>query len=285
MSKYYYNKNYFSVIDEPNKAYWLGFLYADGCINELFKNGKLKAKTLEISLCNEDKNHLKKFIDCLESNVPIKEKIVKIGDNVYSSNRVTVCCTKMCNDLIQLGCTPHKTYDITFPTYDNVPYEFMRDFLRGFFDGDGCISVTEMNGKPHIVLVLTGMSAMLQSIADFLMSENILRVKPSIIDDKRSKASSLRMYGTDAIKDILDYLYKDSSMYLDRKYEKYIDFYKDYDVTKPRRGVHYSKENKAYIVTIRINGEHIRVGQFKNVEDANNARIKAEIEKMNCPLN
>jgi hypothetical protein len=288
MSKYYYNKDYFSVIDNSYKAYWLGFLYADGCINRYYKNEKLKAMNLELTLCNEDKKHLQKLTQCLETNVPIHEKKVKYKDKIYISHRVTINCTKMCYDLIELGCIPQKTYDLKFPTYEQVPYKYMRDFIRGFFDGDGCICTTTMNNKPHIVLVLTGMSGMLQSIADFLIAEKILRVKPKLHKDNRSMAYSMHMYGEYAVKDILDYLYSDSEIYLDRKYQKYIDFYKDYDLEKPRRGVCYHKGNKAYVVTITINGKRIRIGQFKNIKDANEARIKAEIDKMNninSPLN
>ena len=134
--------------------------------------------SLEITLCTKDKNHLEKFRDCLESNLVIRDKITHGKEKDYKSSRLLVSCTSMCKDLINLGCTPKKTYDIKFPSYDIVPYEFMRDFVRGFFDGDGCICITTMEGKPHIELSLTGMSDMLKSIADFLISEKVLRVIP-----------------------------------------------------------------------------------------------------------
>lgn len=285
MSKYYYNKDYFEKIDAPDKAYWLGFLYADGCICRVFKNDILKSMTLEISLCYEDRNHLQKFLDCLESNIQIRDKISKIGDKEYKSCRVTISCTKMCYDLINLGCTPQKTYTLKFPTEDIVPNEYMRDFLRGYFDGDGCISITDMNNKKHIVLVLTGMSDMLNSVSDFLLSKNIIRKYPTFQKDKRSKASSLFFHGKDTNKEILDYLYKDSNIYLDRKYNKYIEYYNDYDELEIH-GVNWHKDNKAYVVTICINGVRIRVGQYKNLDDAIQARKEAEIRKMNeeCPL-
>lgn len=280
MSKYFYNKDYFKEINSANKAYWLGFLYADGCITRTYKNEKLKNMSLEITLCNEDKHHLEKLRDCLESNLVIHDKIVHGKEKDYKSNRLIVSCTSMCRDLINLGCTPQKTYDIQFPTYEIVPYKYMRDFIRGFFDGDGCICTTIMSGKPHIELVITGMSGMLQSIADFLISEEVLRVEPKLHKDDRSKAYSMYMYGEDAVKDILDYLYKDAEIYLDRKFNKYREFYKDYDENKPRYGVYYSERNKAYIACISIDGVRHRIGQYKNVQDANNARIQAEINKI-----
>ena len=278
MSKYFYNKDYFSKIDSSDKAYWLGFLYADGCINRYYKNDKLKSMTLEISLSEKDKHHLEKFNQCLESNVPIHNRKSNIGDKKYDSVRLNICCTKMCYDLINLKCTPQKTFTIRFPDENIVPKEYIRDWLRGFFDGDGCISTTMMSGSPHITIVITGIEEMLKDISSFLLSENILRKKPLLVNDNRSKAYALRIYGTDTIKEFLDYIYKDATIYLDRKYQKYIDFYKDYKEIQ-KRGVHWSKENKAYVVTITINGKRIRVGQSKNLQEAINMRKEAEIKK------
>ena len=287
MSKYKYNKDYFNKIDTADKAYWLGFLYADGSINRYYKNEKLRSMTLEIGLADKDRNHLEKFKKCLDSNIPIFERINKLKGKEYKSVRIQLNNTKICYDLCDLGCTPHKTYDIKFPTFDIVPKNFMRDFIRGFFDGDGCISISEMNGKPHIFTTITGMSNMLQSISDFLISEKIIRVKSKIYKDKNSKACSVCFHGTDSNKELLDYLYKDSNVYLDRKYNQYINFYKDYDEKSNKRGVYYDKLHNVYVASIYINGKRKCV-THKNIDDAIKFRKEAEIEKMkveNSPLN
>lgn len=280
MSKYKYNKDYFSKIDSEDKAYWLGFLYADGSINRFYKGDKLRSMTLELGLAYKDKHHLEKFKECTDSNIPIFERTNKLNGKEYKSVRIQWNNTKVCYDLCDLGCTPHKTYDIRLPSSDIVPKEFMRDFLRGFFDGDGCINISEMNGKPHIQVTLTGMPEMLTDISDFLISEGIIRKTPKLRDDKRSNAYSIFFYGADSNKELLDYLYKDATIYLDRKYEKYVDFYKDFDYKNQKRGVYYDKHNKAYIATIYIDGKKKRIGQYKNIDDAINARKEAEIEKM-----
>ncbi len=139
MSKYKYNKDYFKVIDTEEKAYWLGFLYADGCINELHKNGKTCSMNLELTLAKVDKEHLEKFAKAIETNVPIKQRISRYKGKEYVSNRIIINSTKMCKDLCDLKCIPNKTYGIRFPDTNIVPKCFMKDFLRGFFDGDGCI--------------------------------------------------------------------------------------------------------------------------------------------------
>lgn len=112
MSKYKYNKDYFNKIDTADKAYWLGFLYADGSINRYYKNEKLRSMTLEIGLADKDRNHLEKFKKCLDSNIPIFERINKLKGKEYKSVRIQLNNTKICYDLCDLGCTPHKTYDI-----------------------------------------------------------------------------------------------------------------------------------------------------------------------------
>lgn len=278
MSNYKYNKDYFEVIDSEDKAYWLGFLYADGCICRTYKNDKLRYMHLEIQLCDEDKGHLLKFSSCIESNVPIKEKVTSCNGNEYKSSRLTICSRKMCYDLIDHGCVPRKTYGVRLPSEKDVPKLYMRDFLRGFFDGDGCICTTTMGGKPHIELNLTGIKDMLIDISSFLYDEGVIQRLPKIHNDSRSKACSIYFYGYDNIKEILDYLYKDSKTYLDRKYKKYIEFYDGY--VKPEHpGVYWSKRNKAYIASICINGKKIRLGQSKNLEDAIKLRKDAEIEK------
>lgn len=282
MSKYNYNKDYFSIIDTEEKAYWLGFLYADGCITRYYKNEELRSMSLELTLCEKDKGHLEKFAKSLNSNVPIQEKITKIKDKQYKSYRLVINCTKLCYDLISLGCTPQKTHTIKLPTHDIIPKNLMRDFLRGFFDGDGSISITKMNNKPHIVTTFSGIFDMLTNISDYLISEKVLRVAPKIHKDKRhEKTYNMYFYGSDSNKDFLDYLYKDSNIYLNRKYNSYNDFYQNYDEKLEKRGVYYHKNNKAYVATISINGKRIRVGQYKTIEEAIQARKEAEIEKMN----
>lgn len=281
MSKYNYNKDYFSKINSAEKAYWLGFLYADGCINRFYTGEKLRSMTLEIGLCAEDKHHLEKFLLCLDSNVPIKDKINKFQGKEYKSARIQINNTKLCYDLCALGCTPQKTYNISFPSDEIVPYKYKRDFIRGYFDGDGCISVrTNKNHNKSIIVTLTGMSTMLQSIVDFLIAEKVLWVRPKFYDDKRSKATSVFFYGIDHNKELLDYLYDNATIYLDRKYNMYTSFYNSYSLSQ-FRGVYYDKSSQKYKATISIQGKRKVLGSFKNIEDAINARKQAEIEKIN----
>ena len=86
--KYSYDSNFFEKIDSEAKAYWLGFLYADGYIHRNYKNGKIKSMSLELSLKSEDRAHLENFLRDIRSNVPIKDKVIKLNDKKYFANRI-----------------------------------------------------------------------------------------------------------------------------------------------------------------------------------------------------
>lgn len=278
MGKYYYNKDYFDVIDTEDKAYWLGFLYADGCIMRSYRNGKLKAMNLQLTLCREDRSHLQKFLDNLNGNIEIKDRKSVAKGKEYFSSSINVCSTKMCRDLINLGCTPQKTFNIRFPSDKIVPSRYKKDFLRGIFDGDGCISTSKDDSR--IEVTFTGVFDMIKDISDFLKAEKILRTHPKIYSDKRSHGASFYIYGKDTIKEFLDYIYAGATVYLERKYQKYLSFYEGYDVKKEKRGVHFDNCNNVYVSTIYINGKRIST-RHKNIDDAITVRKQAEIEKMN----
>ena len=78
MSEYYYNKDYFKIINNEHKAYWLGFLYADGYVEPIYRKDKIKAFRLELSLQESDEDMLllfKKDID--DFLLQVKEKLLK----------------------------------------------------------------------------------------------------------------------------------------------------------------------------------------------------------------
>jgi hypothetical protein len=280
MSKYYYNKDYFETIDTQEKAYWLGFLYADGCINRMYKNEKLKGMTLELTICKEDKTHLVKFLNSIESNVEIKNKTTTLNGKVFKSNRVIICCTKMCYDLIDKGCTPQKSLILTFPNLQTIPKHLVRHFIRGYFDGDGCLYA---NTK-RISLSIVGTSDMLNGISDFLLSESILRTKQKYYN--AGNAAQMYIYGNDNIKEVLDYLYQDATIYLGRKYNKFCEHYKNYDDINDKRGSYFDAQNQRWKATISINNKRIYLGSFKSAEEAIDVRKKAEINKIiNADLN
>lgn len=127
------NDDYFSIIDTEEKAYFLGLLLADGCISYDTKNER--QPMLRLQLIEEDKIILEQLRKALNSNNRITKD--------ERPNRKT-CCTfsirsqKIVNDLAKYSIIPNKTYLVEhFPK--NISENLLKDFLRGYVDGDGSL--------------------------------------------------------------------------------------------------------------------------------------------------
>ena len=128
---YKYNKKFFNNIDTEEKAYWAGFIAADGNVRKDF----LK---MRIELNIQDHAHLEKFRKNIEGNNPIKESIRPKNHSCY----IDINCKELCIALNDLGITPKKSLTLKF-NYDLLPNIYLKDFLRGLWDGDGSFSYLE----------------------------------------------------------------------------------------------------------------------------------------------
>lgn len=212
--KYTLNQNYFNSIDNEFKAYWLGFLYADGCVR-ICKNGNKSVNSLEVGLSSVDRNHLEKLRKSLQSDNIITEKTIK---GKYRASRITIVNKSICEDLNSLGCVPNKSLILKFPTEEQVPHHLIKHFVRGYFDGDGCIHINLE--KRNSVWSVLGTESFLISLRDVLCNElNISEV--SLYKKKDNEAYSLSWGDVHSVEKIFKYLYKDCNIYLDRKLKKF----------------------------------------------------------------
>jgi len=216
-TKYRVNHNYFNKVDSSEKAYWLGFIYADGYVTSDHKVG--------IALGIKDREHLEKFRSAVKSTHPIK---VYTSSHGYADNtqyaRILFSSEQMTSDLIKLGCFEHKSLILTFPTEEQVPTDFLRDFVRGYIDGDG--SITSGGKYQPLVIRVCGTFELLTGLKNYF---NTLLFPAYVSDkfEKRHKDSknnySLSISSKTKALAILDELYNDASVYLDRKYTTYIE--------------------------------------------------------------
>lgn len=221
--QYNLNHNFFNNIDNEEKAYWLGFLYADGYLSFTLDD-KRPRKIVGLSLGIKDINHLNKFNTCLESTYSIKiytnTGFVKQGYPATKYGRLCFTSDQLFDDLAKLGCIEHKTQTLKFPTEEQVPQYLLHHFLRGFMDGDGSIKITQPKDNKCIRFGLDfcGTTEMLDGIQKFFNTQ----LKLSKRHKNKTNNYSLSYGGNQSVYKKLLMLYKDATIYLDRKYERFL---------------------------------------------------------------
>lgn len=199
MLKYERNSNVFEKIDSEEKAYWLGFLYADGYVDS-------EKSELILGLGEKDKDHIIKFQNFLETNCPYKDKI----NNQNKSYRFfRIYDQKICNDLEKQGLYRKKSLTLS-PNFD-IPNEFLIAWSRGLFDGDGSIfPVKNSANSVRYRMDLIGTEAILNYIMD------LWQIKKKL--DRNRSVPKFVIAGKNEVNKILHLLYDNASIYLDRKY-------------------------------------------------------------------
>lgn len=207
--KYNYYEDYFKNIDSEEKAYWLGFLYADG-------NVRIKDKyVLEVGLKADDESHLIKLANVLADNLSPKYKAVRCKDKTYDSSRLSVVNKNIVLDLIDKGCVPKKSMILTFPGEDILPKELQRHFIRGYFDSDGSVYWNNHETCNNICFNMLGTDEFLNSVYDILF-DNLSITRTNVYKKQSSDCMFILKSGEQAYK-ILDWLYSDCNIKLDRK--------------------------------------------------------------------
>ena len=198
---------YFYAIDTPEKAYWLGFLYADGCVHNNF---------YEISINITDEEHVKKFKQAIGATnhkiTKIIDKRLKLAKPLYA---FSIKDKQLHSDLIKWGCIPQKS--LKLEKIPNIPRDYVSHFIRGYFDGDG--SLHYLQGTNNFRISFIGTKKFLNDI------QKELGTHVSLQSGIAGKAFVLQIAGRKQVERILKYMYKDSSenMYLNRKYQRYLD--------------------------------------------------------------
>lgn len=209
--------SFFKCIDSEEKAYWLGFIFADGNVSDYTKG--THKYCLEITLKSSDKSHLIKFKEAIGYSGDISDRV----QGNYKSCRISFSSKELILDLIEHGCTPRKSLTLEFPS--SVPDCYMRHFIRGYFDGDGSVNCYHAEGstRPKINISILGTNMFLSDLQEFLY--NVLGLTKNKIYSNKTKGEAMeykKAWKQAVI--FLHYIYDDSTIYLDRKY----NFFKDY---------------------------------------------------------
>lgn len=166
----YFNENFFEVIDSEIKAYLLGFMFADGNIEQNFKYGTYRAG-IHISAIDKHIAYLfQQYIDPY-SNIHFSNVITRKNKLNSTMCSLRFSSKKLIQDLINQGCIPRKTYEETH--IPNLPDDLMFHFIRGYFDGDGHTYVFKSRNSYAIRVGFTSEYHTLKDMETFLNKKGI----------------------------------------------------------------------------------------------------------------
>lgn len=206
----------FDIIDNENSAYWLGFLYADGNISST-------GNRIEVHLALKDIKHLEKFRKFLKLENEIRSGFDSKG---FGFCHLSVRNKHLWNSLNSLGCYPQKSLILKFPKlsiFKGNVQELTLHFIRGYVDGDGCLCTYKNKNKNSIItqLNLVGTKEFLTTVNTIFKNKGFIRNKSC--KNWENKAYSLQFSNVPSRK-IARYLYENANIYLERKYNKYLEF-------------------------------------------------------------
>ena len=202
--------DYFSIIDNPIKAYWLGFLYTDGSVDHYGATGRIR-----LQLQEKDLEILEKFKEdlCIDSKI------------IYDVRKNSTCCSvefvdeQIFNDLAKYGIIPNKTYLVDSIPYEKIPSQYLKAYALGLYDGDGGLSYSN-DFSTDVTLSYTAYSE--QEVKDFQFLINNFIKNEKTNKNIFTTAWHTQWRGRLQVLNILDELYSSCPRFLKRKYDKYI---------------------------------------------------------------
>lgn len=217
--EYKVDEYFFNTIDTEEKAYWLGFVYADGYIT--------LPHSLGISLAKKDMAHLKKLLLHMNSNHPLNNYKSNSNYGISEYTRFLLNSKNVFNQLKSKGVKLRKSLILEYPNVDMVPKHLNKHFIRGYFDGDGSLVLS----RNSINFKICGTKEFLTSLIDIFNEISHYNFQYKLFkrrnDDKNNYYISYG--GKNKVYSIMNYLYESSTVYLDRKMEKYLILKKLYN--------------------------------------------------------
>lgn len=266
--EYKINKQFFKEIDSHDKAQILGLWYADGNLYKI--NGKTKNSSISLNI--EDYEYLKTINSKLEYT-----REVKLTDTIYEkyiSHMCNICVNnKEFNSYLESkGIEPRKSLTCKFPTIQQVPDEFLSSFFLGYFEGDGCLYHNPKKPGAEMLMICVTKEfgeRMIEITKEKFGIEGYLHY-PRQSKKKNINMYNLRYCGPKKCIKLLEWMYKNCSFKMDRKYKKFLEFRKAYDNNYNFIKTDEWKQNRKNLINNarkKLNGKLNREFYIKSIDN------------------
>lgn len=199
----------FDSIDTEEKAYWLGFMFADGYVSKRY--------TVSLTLKESDRSHVERFARFFNiRKIHIGKGTAKLNNKEYKYCRWSIQNKHLHDTLCSLGCVQNKSLILKFPKKEIFKdQKLIYDFIRGYVDGDGCLW---LNKQDTLILEIMGTTEFLKELQSYFPNKFTFGHK----DKRRPNSNTYRLIAcSQNAKDVTNKLYKNATIYLERKYLKY----------------------------------------------------------------
>ena len=204
---YNINEEFFDVIDTQEKAYVLGMLYADG-------NNYTKTNKVRIGLQARDVHILEDILRVMDSNIPLSFYKSKY-ENCQDIYVLTISNKHISETLNNLGMVPNKSLILEFPEW--LDENLYPHFIRGYFDGDGWVAKPKGYYGTSIVSTKNFCERVQEILTDIGVVSKIYNTY-----NEETSTRELKIGKKESSKIFLDYIYKDATIYLNRKHDIYV---------------------------------------------------------------
>jgi hypothetical protein len=271
------NSNFFEIINTEEKSYWLGFLLADGCVCP-----KKRGYRVDVNLARIDYSHLKKLANIFKIEVKFYSSYSKQQNKYRYGCNLGFSDEKIWNDLNSKGIIHRKTYkNDSDKIFNCIPRKLIRHFIRGYFDGDGTVGWNRQIGMYSCqISFISYTKGVLEKIKKYILED--IGINNNYIYGRESKYV-LAWGGCRQLDCLFNYLYRDATVFLERKRKKFEKIHQYFLFQRKKfgciyNGVYLTKKKKPYRARIMINGKNKSLGCFYTPEEAARAWDRAIIE-------
>ncbi len=216
-NQYDLDEHFFDCIDTEEKAYFFGILYADGNTNR-------DAPKIVLSLQEDDRYLVEKLNSLVSKDRPVRKR----GPSGYGSDKeqfqLEMYSQHMKDVLVGYGMVPAKSLVKVFPpVIMSASEDIQRHFIRGYFDGNGSVGIYKRKGR------VNGFTTPVTIVSTKEMCEGIQTVisKHLLVNSYIHQQSGvevntwrLTIQGSEDVKDLLKWMYKDATILMKRKQQK-----------------------------------------------------------------